>query len=146
MGSWFDRRDLLREQARQRERRMFAVAMTAQHGAPEGCELDPRDCAVLASCIYRNGGEPPAWILSAARAWCAANGVAESMLRPDDLALRTNDRGGTSGQDVRSACSPGNAAVAQTYLRREVLPQDRTPPGTTVSPGSRTIARGSVAR
>lgn len=38
------------------------------------------------------------------------------------------------------------ALATRVDSRREILPQGRTPPGTTASPGSRTNARGSAAR
>lgn len=98
--------------------------METQYGAPQGCQLTPLDCAMLATSIYAHGNTPPAWILAAAGSWLAAHGYTEAYLRPDDLALRTNDRGGTSGQHERSTCGPGNAAVAQTYLRWDVSLQD----------------------
>lgn len=72
-----------RQRRRDHERSLFAVEMQRQHGAPEGCELGPADCARLATSIYAAGNDPPAWILSAARSWCAATGFKPACLWPD---------------------------------------------------------------
>jgi hypothetical protein len=84
--NWRRARNAKRDAARARERAKFALEMRLVHDAPEDSELAPFDCVMLEQSIRSHGNEPPAWIVSASRAWLAAND-----LSPSDLKSRAGE-------------------------------------------------------
>ena len=71
-----------REAIRSRESRNFSIEMARLHGAPDDCQLTPKDCVMLRQSIVGHGNVPPDWIVSASRSWLSANGLRESDLAP----------------------------------------------------------------
>lgn len=75
-----ERIEYQRDVARVREALSFSNEMSRQHGAPDDCQITPFDCVMLRQSIESHGNEVPGWILSASRAWLAANGLRETDL------------------------------------------------------------------